>query len=42
VSKLSKGKQKPTSRIENRSLDYRVWWIMCFNSIKKQVLVLKK
>jgi uncharacterized caspase-like protein len=25
VSKLSKGKQKPTSRIENRSLDYRVW-----------------
>jgi len=25
VSKLSKGKQQPTSRIENNTLDYRVW-----------------
>ena len=25
VTVLSKGKQKPTSRIENKMLDYRVW-----------------
>lgn len=25
VNKLSKGKQKPTTRIENRAIDYRIW-----------------